>query len=200
MRALGLISRAIISSNDINSDQNIPNWHGTQPNIYSRRQSQDNYPFPPHQLSSLALKSTPTNVAPSQISKTFIGYPLISIRYWEPSLSDTKAPSEFYNIHRGWSNYVQPMPRRSEILSTDTRAFKLSIADPLKLSKILTPVFTPIRLREALAIWLIKTFYCLSFYICVTCAPFFIKINVTVAFSLSVFILQLISRTNPRKH
>ena len=139
-------------STDIYTEPNIPNQHGTRPNICNRCWSRANYPFLLTQISAPTPQPISTNVGPNKISTTDVGYPLISIRSRAPFSSDAKAPPYFSNRCHSRSNYLPPTPRLPEIFSTDARDFKPSVADPLRPYEVLTPSLPPTRSSEALTI------------------------------------------------
>ena len=175
---MGLQLGASISSTDENTDPNILNRHGPQPNISNRRRSRANNILPQPQLSAPAPESIPTEMIPNQISAADVGDPSIYIRSQATLSPDTKDTPDFSNRRLGQSNYLQLPPQLPEIFSTKARAFEPSVVASPGPSIILSSGLPPIRLSEALLTCILKRLFACLFMVVWLAHPFNDKITV----------------------
>ena len=176
---MGLQLGASISSTDENTDPNILNRHGPQPNISNRRWSRANNLFPPSHLSVPATWSVSTDVIPGQIYATDVRATSVSVSLQSPLSSDAKVSPDFYQQTLCPPKFSQPPPQLPKILSTDARYFEPGAVTPLGPSEIFATGGPHIISFEALFSSIMERIFVVFLWSCGLCTPFNVKIAVT---------------------
>ena len=172
MSSLGIWSRALTPSTYVDTDPNIPNRHGPQPNISNGSWYQANNLFLTPQLSAPAPQSISTDVIPDEISATDVRDPTIYVSSQEPSSSDDKSPP----------NFSQQTPRSHELSPTTNlttwnivnrrQGFQNRRSDPSGAVWNVDSRWSSDTLVGSSSLLYTRKTVCLSFYVGVSCAPF----------------------------